>query len=174
MKLDHKYHNYNGFVIEAACKKLGTKVKHLGTFCIKGAYLPVTVFYSEEPDLSKGHKHYPFLVKDGDYIAVGAMDEEEFEKERYQTGTYCNHCETLIYSTMRHDYRPCKCEDEKKQIHVDGGKDYFKFSWGKEASFQHVKIDFKTGKLTPTEDANDKGDIAVDKKADEMIEEDKT
>lgn len=171
MKLDHKYHNYWGFKLDKACKHLGENVKFLGTFCVQGNYEPVAMFYAPTPDKEKGHKHYPFLFMKGKTMYVSAFDPEHFEPERYQTGTHCNHCKTVIYSTMRHDYRGCKCKESEKQIFVDGGRDYFKFSWGKEASFQHVKIDFKTGHIEITEDARQKKDVKIDELADKLADE---
>ena len=34
----------------------------------------------------------------------------------------CNHCEDIIESTHRHDFKWCKCG----KVAVDGGKDYLK------------------------------------------------
>ena len=123
------------------------------------------------PNLEKKHKPYCYLVAQNEQILIGGITEEQMEEERYQTGTYCKHCKTVIYSVMRHDYRACKCKDNEKQIHVDGGKDYFKFSWGKEASYDFVKIDFKTGQIEITDDCRNKKDIEIDEKADKLTDE---
>lgn len=34
----------------------------------------------------------------------------------------CNHCNEIIESKYRHDFKYCKCE----KVFVDGGKDYLK------------------------------------------------
>lgn len=169
-KLEEKDFNWYGFKLDKALKQLSA-TKYLGTFCIKGAYKPAAVFYSANPDLSKGHKPYPFLFTEGDRLYVGGMTEEEFEKERYQTGAHCHSCKATIYSVNRHDFRSCACNEEDTHITVDGGKDYFRFLWGKKASYDYVNIDFKTGQIEKTEDTRNSGDIAADKKAAEMIEE---
>ena len=168
MKLNKDDFNWYGFDLVKAAKHLGNDVEYLGTFCIKGAYAPAAVFYSPNPDLSLGHKHYPFLFMRGKQVFVSGMTEEEFEEERYQTGAHCKNCDDVIYSVNRHDYRPCKCEKGQKQIFVDGGKDYFRFCYGTDSDSESVRIDFKTGQIEITTDARNAGDRRIDEKADQL------
>lgn len=147
MKLNHKEFNYFGYDIKICSKHLGDNVEYLGTFCIKGNYFPCAVFYSPDPNLEKGHKNYPFLHSTDSEVWIGAMDESEFEDERYQDGIYCIHCDSVIYSVNRHDYRMCNCKDGDKKVSIDGGRDYTIIGYGSNANYKHVRIDFKTGEV---------------------------
>lgn len=43
----------------------------------------------------------------------------------------CRHCNTVIESVHRHDFRWCNCSpDSTTRIAVDGGHDYMKMSAG--------------------------------------------
>lgn len=48
-------------------------------------------------------------------------------KVKLLTGIKCPKCNDRVFSFNRHDFRWCKCGN----CAVDGGDDYFKFSWGK-------------------------------------------
>lgn len=59
-------------------------------------------------------------------------------------GVYCYKCRHFVYSRARHDYRACKCWEEKKYsgVAIDGGQsDYFKVSQGSDAIIRFLKID---------------------------------
>ena len=147
MKLKQENFNYYGLDIEKSANFLGENVKYLGTFCIKGNYLPSAMFYSPNTDKDKGHKHYPYLFIQNSVLYVGALDPEEFEKEKFQSGLFCQNCNSVIYSVNRHDYRFCNCEDEKNKISIDGGKDYTKIGYRENSKYNLVEIDFKTGNI---------------------------
>lgn len=132
----NKGKSYWGFKHEKAIEMLNAD-RFVNEFCIKdmdGNYInhPVAVYYSKNPDLSKGHKQYPYLQIVNGTLYVGALDAEEIEEYRYQVGIKCSKCEDVIYSTHRHDYRLCEC----KECFVDGGRDYLRCGGG-----ELVKID---------------------------------
>ena len=61
-------------------------------------------------------------------------------------GVYCYNCKNFIYSRARHDFNPCNCWDENKNmaLAIDGGQsDYFKLTSGEKALFKflHIKIE---------------------------------
>jgi len=143
--------NWYGFDLDKAQDELGDGVKYLGTFCIQGNYSPVAVFYSPNPDLSKGHKPYPFLHLDtNNQLWVGGMTKEEMEAERYQTAAHCHNCGDVIYSVNRHDYRACSCYRKLKRIFVDGGKDYLRMAFNKKSKYKIYTLDFITHELIPS------------------------
>lgn len=47
------------------------------------------------------------------------------------TGAWCFKCKTFNYSRAVHDFHPCSCGN----IHVDGGRDYFKISYESSLEF---------------------------------------
>lgn len=123
MKIKKK--NYFGLNIKKAEKEL--KAKYLNDVCLKDAdgnwiNVPVALFYSKNPDVSKGHKHFPFIIyRDSDSVVIGAFD-ELLDEIRYVNAIHCPECDEVIYSSYRHDFVECKC----KQCFIDGGRDYFR------------------------------------------------
>lgn len=120
---------YWGFNIEKAMEHLNAD-KFLGEFCVKNkdggwVNMPVAMFYSENPDTSKGHKNYPFLYLDpiDGQLFVSALDKEQMDEQRKVRGVYCTLCDSAFFSQFRHDYVNCECDNE---AFVDGGRDYFK------------------------------------------------
>lgn len=85
----------------------------------------VSMFYSENPDTDKGHKHYPFLYfnPSDEQMYVGAFDEID-DETRYVSAVHCEDCDELIYSVFRHDYVACSCEKH----FIDGGRNYIRTS----------------------------------------------
>jgi len=123
MNINKEDHNYYGFDTKKACEQFEGDLTYINTFCVKGAYLPVAVFYNADPDRSKNHKDYMLLwVNEMSVIVVAGMDTDEMERYRYQKGMYCPDCKEVIYSVNRHDYRKCSCG----KCMVDGGRDYFR------------------------------------------------
>jgi len=148
-KIDHAEFNYHGFDIKKACEQIEGDLTYLGTFCIQGNYTPCAVFSNANPNRAKGHKPYCFLLVENKQILIGGMESDQMEQERYQTGLYCKLCKTTIYSVNRHDFRFCKCKDKDCQIAIDGGKDYTNISYGKDAAYEQVLIDFVTSQIVP-------------------------
>lgn len=96
---------------------------YVGDFCIKTvrgnwAEEPVAIFYTAEPDTSKGHKHYfgLFVRQESIYITDGTSAFSE-----PIVGVVAPDGEVL-YSRYRHDYR------EKDGVMIDGGRDYVRRS----------------------------------------------
>ena len=54
----------------------------------------------------------------------------------------CKKCNDIIYSVMRHDYRPCKCDS----VAIDGGKDYAHVK-GTDSMYTPVTIDLLKGEV---------------------------
>ena len=47
----------------------------------------------------------------------------------------CLHCGADIFSRHRHDFVSCDCEDQEKQVCVDGGMDYLRRVHGTRANY---------------------------------------
>ena len=136
---------YWGFDIEKALKHLNAD-KYLGEISIKyenkqWSYYPIVLFFSKNPDISKGHKQFPFLFLRDSHAYIGAFDKEQFDKHiRNVEGLKCNKCSDIIYSSYRHDFRQCKCQE----CFIDGGRDYTRFG----GNCRLVNIDLLTGDVT--------------------------
>ena len=120
--------------------------KYIGEFDVGGNY-PVAIYYSETPDRSKGHKDYISLTHYNGTLYIGGKNSDDMEKFRFRTALLCEHCNTLIYSTYRHNMRSCECESEEDQCSIDGGKDYNRISYGKNAKYKTVKFDILDQKI---------------------------
>lgn len=154
-KLPYKTHKetvlkipYFGFDHEAVAKKFRGGLTFLNEFCVKGEYLPSAVYRAANPDVSKGHKRYMLLQVDRkrDVMAVRGMTEEEMEKERFQDAVLCNKCNRIIFSMNRHDMHHCLCK--KGWVAVDGGKDYLRIAFDKEADYLTGRLDLLTDQFT--------------------------
>ena len=53
-------------------------------------------------------------------------------------GVECLHCNTIIVSEHRHDFKSCACPEERR-ICVDGGKDYKRRVWGSGARWRDLE-----------------------------------
>lgn len=134
--------SFHNIKIDLALKKLnGTRF--LGEFTIKGEYIPVSVFFAENPDISQGHKNIFFLLVETARPMIGGMNLEEFEKYRYQNAIYCKKCDEVIYSKYRHHMHSCSC----KSVSIDGGRDYMKVAQDEDSDFQFGEIDFLEGEF---------------------------
>lgn len=156
MKLDKDNFNWYGFDHDKVRQKFGDldgNLEYIGSFCVKGMYRPAAVYYAPNPDRSKGHMNYVFFWKEMDPVLfrntllVSGMSPEAMEEYRVQEGIYCQECDDLIYSVMRHDMRYCGC----KKTFVDGGRDYMRYGGG-----LPVMIDLLTGE---TKDPNSSGAV---------------
>lgn len=127
---------YWGFNHEAVAKQFGGDLSFVNEFCVNEEYMPVAVYRAAKPDRKKGHKKYMLLQMQGKQGLVRGMSAKEMETWRYQDGLLCLDCNTVIYSTMRHDMHSCECGE----ISVDGGREYLRCSYGHGRS-KMVKID---------------------------------
>jgi hypothetical protein len=97
--------------------------KYMGYWCTiaKGGgwtYEPIDVFYTPNPDLSKGHSHYfGILIRDGVVYITNASP--VFSQPIY--GVLCDDGEVIV-SRYRHD-----CVVKGNHM-VDGGRDYTRSS----------------------------------------------
>jgi hypothetical protein len=143
--------DWYGFDLKKACKMLGGKaagVSYLGTICDgKGA---IALFHSTNPDVSKGHKEYPYLFTTHSCLFVNAYDSEDVQQHKMLLGAYCHKCKDVIYSCHNHDYRHCSCES----INVDGGSHYFRFGHNKGSKYTLVNIDILSGTITKAKEEN--------------------
>lgn len=138
MKINHDQ-PYWGFNNEKALERFkGTKF--IGEFCLVGKSIPVAVYYSANPDRSKGHTDYFFLFQrkfDGkDHVVISGLNAKEMEEHRYQDAIHCLKCDEVIYSKYRHDFHYCTCGS----VAIDGGRDYTKIT-GNQEDFETVILD---------------------------------
>jgi hypothetical protein len=125
--------------------ELFLNARWIGDFQINHEYCgSVSVFYSENPDLSKGHKHVPYLFLKGDVLYVAAVTKEEFEPFRKRDAVQCLSCNDIVYSSDRHDMVYCSCGKQA----IDGGFDYTKLT-GDETGRVLGVVDFLDGTFTP-------------------------
>lgn len=133
MKLKHS--NWYGFDHEKAIERLGA-TKYLGDVSIKDR--TYALYFSENPDTSKGHKHYPMLCKIDGTLYVSALDKEELEKYTKMDALHCPECDDVIYSPHRHGMIYCTCGKN----FIDGGRDYIRCT-----NAPIVWIDLLTGEI---------------------------
>jgi hypothetical protein len=69
---------------------------------------------------------------------------------------HCLNCQDVLYSIDRHDFRGCSCKSQKKQVFIDGGKDYCKVS-GDPENFEMGIVDLVKGifKVAKKEEENE-------------------
>jgi hypothetical protein len=65
------------------------------------------------------------------------VDPDDPKAGQYHTAArvHCLNCGTVIQSRHRHDYACCDCTEADNGVFVDGGFDYFRMGWGKNARF---------------------------------------
>lgn len=121
-------------------------IEFKGYWYVKDA--PAYVWYQENPNRELGHKDYVVLkhkynamLEKQDMVIMG-YDTEEMKQLSIKDAVLCYHCKTVCWSLSRHDYHACRCKDGQKQICVDGGSDYLKMSFGKNANYEVVSLDF--------------------------------
>lgn len=137
---------------KAVAKKFSGGLTFCNEFCVNDEYKPVAVYHAANPDRSQGHKDYMLLQVTSEGGLVRGMTKEEIDPFRRQAGIWCHGCNEVIYSIMRHNYQKCKCNS----VGVDGGKDYFKYTWDKNASFDAVEIDLLNDKIKILKDKKTK------------------
>ena len=60
------------------------------------------------------------------------------------TGYYCKTCNNTVFSRARHDFRTCRCWQDKSKrtgVAVDGGRDYSRVSLEKYFKGEQVEIE---------------------------------
>jgi hypothetical protein len=65
----------------------------------------------------------------------------------------CNHCGETPWSGHRHDFVACGCPQSKTQVSVDGGMDYLRRVFGKEADYTEMSIEVDDKHCTGLQDA---------------------
>ena len=120
------------------------KVSYIGDFCIKDknnnwTQKPVSIYYQDNPDLSKGHSNYLGVyidyIFDGKEFVPGHVyltDGQSAFLEGLQ-GIVADDGEIVI-SCYRHDYRTSSDDS----VFIDGGRDYIRSSAG--AKIVNLKI----------------------------------
>ena len=144
MRLNKENFNWYGLNHANTSKVLKNDLEYVGSFCVKGEYQPVAVYYCANPNPLKGHKNYVLLCKDAvllTYIVRG-MDKEEMEQWNYQDGLHCKTCDDVIYSINRHDMRYCEC----RAVFIDGGREYTRYG-GDMNNANLVQVDLLNGNV---------------------------
>lgn len=126
---------YWGFNHKEVLKRFNA-TKFIGEFCIKNLYdIPVAIYYSANPDKSKGHSNYFYLLVDmSEKLCINSIEESVIEANRKQIAVHCLECDEVIYSNFRHNFVTCSCS----KVSIDGGKNYTKVSG---ESFKCVEVD---------------------------------
>lgn len=146
-KLPIKHTNWYGFK-QQGVKDQFNVVQYLGDSVIKGGPT-YAIYYSSNPDKSKGHKNIVLLSleydKDGNpkNTWVSGMDFRTFKKEAIQNGVYCLTCKYAMYSPHRHGFITCDCG----KVSVDGGKDYNKVVFKDVGDFVSCEINLLTQRV---------------------------
>lgn len=135
--------NRYGFDHEAVSKRFGPST-YVGTFSFGGGYLPWAVYRAHKPDKSKGHKKYFMLqVVEGigpRQMIITGLTAQAMQKYRYRSAIKCLKCDTIVFSSYRHDCHECDC----KETAIDGGADYTRIV--NPAQCVQVSIDLLRGK----------------------------
>lgn len=135
--------NWYGLNHEKVMETFEGAFTYLGTFCVKGEYLPRAVYYNAAPNRAKGHKDYMTLQGSEGELYVAGIDAKDMKKEFKQAAVKCLLCDDIIYSVNRHHCHYCSC----KKIFIDGGKDYVRIGLEEGAEYKTGTINFKTGKF---------------------------
>lgn len=135
--------NYYGFKHEEVCKRFEGDLSFVNDFCIRGEYKPVAVYKAKTPNREKSHKDFMLLQLDGSQAWVRGIDKKEMQEFRYQQAVHCLECDSIVYSTMRHDMASCTCGS----VAIDGGRDYTKISFKTGALYKTVLLDLLTDKV---------------------------
>jgi hypothetical protein len=137
--------NLTGLNHDKLCEVLEGDVSFLNEFCVNGEYLPVAVFHSSNPDISKGHKEFILVRRDEyDKAIIRGMDKKTILPFSLQSALHCLECDDVIYSVYRHDMRSCSC----KAHAIDGGKDYTKVSYTENKKMEMCQINLLTDEIT--------------------------
>jgi aldehyde:ferredoxin oxidoreductase len=140
--------------LEEVAEKLfkDSEVEFMGYWYVKDA--PAFVWHSKNPNRELGHKDYVVLkhrynpmLENNDMVIMG-YDQEDMEKLSVKEAAACHNCNTVCWSLTRHDYHACRCKEDDKQIYVDGGSDYMRMSFGNQALYSMVTINFLTKQIT--------------------------
>jgi len=154
--LDGDREHYYGFAHEAVFARFNVD-RYVGTFCIGvGGYWPFAVYFSKNPDVSKGHKPYVLLSLDSlstsglrtRGILVSGMTTRQMGRWRKQEAILCLRCKTVIVSAMRHHDNSCLCE--KDPVSVDGGRSYVRIGAGDTSRWLGVMLDWVDGSIYMT------------------------
>jgi hypothetical protein len=132
--------NYYGFNHDTVNKRFEGDLTFVNDFCVNDEYQPSAVYHAANPNVAKGHKEYVLLTKTHRGFVVRGMTAQEMEKFRYQDALHCLSCDDVIYSVNRHDYHPCSCG----KVHIDGGREYTRYTFEPGAPFKLVTLDLLT------------------------------
>lgn len=145
-----KRNNFYGLDHKVVAKMFKGNLKYIGDYVYGTNYKPSAFYHAPKYDKLKGHKEYVFLTLNtggkegqGSYIS-GLTKEQAKEVLGNISGLWCLKCDTVIYSSYRHDLVSCGC---KYPISVDGGKNYFKVSIEESAKFRPVIINLLNKKI---------------------------
>lgn len=142
--LNLKHVNWVGINHLSALKRLGAD-KYLGDVSINGT--TCAMYFSKNPDRSKGHKPYVTLGMVGETLYIGGYEKEDAKKYTKIEGIMCHLCGDIIYSPHVHGMIYCGC----KKCFVDGGREYLRIG-GEKKDYTICDIDLMTGKVTEGKD----------------------
>lgn len=116
--------NYHNLEINQIEKRYD--VKYIGDFCIKDKNnnwtdFPVSIFYQNNPDISKGHSNYLGVYRS--YENIFLIDGKSAFEENLKGIKYKN---KIYISCYRHHY----VSNKDNNFMIDGGRDYLRCSGG--------------------------------------------
>lgn len=138
--------NFYGFRHDVIDERFKGSLTYCNDITVHGEYMPVSIYHAAQPDYTKGHKRYMLLQirAEGGGIVRG-MTEAEIEPFRKVTAAHCLKCNTVFYSTYRHDYTKCGCKNE---TFVDGGSDYLRWGAKDMTKVRIVTLDILNDEIT--------------------------
>lgn len=158
---DHQPKGFFQIPLEEVAQKLfkESEVEFMGYWYVKDA--PAFVWHSKNPNRDLGHKDYVCLkhrynpmTESSDMVIMG-YDLEDMKELSIKEAVVCHNCKTVCWSLTRHDFHACRCEESEAQVCVDGGSDYLKISYGKDANYEVLYLDFLTKMVTKPKKEND-------------------
>lgn len=137
--------NYYGLNHDAAIKEFNA-TKYVNDVPIRhrNDSYPAAVYFSANPDRSKGHKDYVFIFNNGGQMYVSGLDSPDMEQNRYVDGILCHECETTLYSIQRHHCHTCGCLNDAM---VDGGTSYLRYGAKDMTKLEQVIVDLLTDEV---------------------------
>lgn len=146
MKPKLKKQNYSGFKHKVAIKALSADkfINYMSITNTYGRKQVCAVYYSSNPDLSKGHKPYPMLTNSNGQVFILGRELHELKKDSIHFGVLCTNCNTILVSLDRHNFHGCGCSAE---TFIDGGQEYFRCVSSDIAKTVMVKVDMLNNKF---------------------------
>lgn len=136
-------HNYYGFDIDKVNQVLKADLVYCNDATVNNEYNPVSIFYTANPDVSKGHKNYVLIQQTENGGLIRGMTPDEIAPFRRVDAVHCTACNDVVYSPNRHSMIACSCDN----VFIDGGRDYTRLGAKDFSKLCKVVLDILTNEI---------------------------